>query len=758
MDRTDNLTAWLHGHIEGCDVDQVVADGRMHRFGKKKNQWYIAREVIGKDGEIVTFLYAGCWVSGEKYEVYQAADKVHATQIKEGTKILKEQLQADMARLQAEAAQEAQKIHTECPPLTTKTAYLSRKRVELQPHDDQLRYDVLGDVIYVPMHVFGHDNKPELVGYQRILPDGTKLYLSGQRTKGAFYILDTDTEANVTLFCEGFATALTLRQATGYAVVVCFTCHGLKQVVKSFQHLWPGEQYLICADDDWQTFKPVANPGRSAAQDCFVELGVPHVVPVFTGQRGPKDTDFNDLYIKEGLNVVRDQIEAALNQWALKVAPPALAPKDEPPKQELKKKPLPASGKLDANQLALNLLENMTIVTDVDGSSYAYNGVTWEFISEQVIQHLIYSLDTFSDTRRSRRMEAMSCVKAMTTVKKRIKWQHNLGFFEVPFENGVYNIQTGQLRDHRDKDYLLTVIPHKYDPEAFNSLWLECLVTWLDDSPDKAQALQQFFGYMLMSQACYKKALVLYGPSDSGKTVITNVIHHLVGLENICHISVGVMDDDRKLQPIKYKMVNIIEELPYNSLIADAGFKRLVSTNQAITIDPKYKDPEQYLPSCKHVISTNVLPMINDKTEACYNRLLLIYFANVIAKTDQDTELTAKLCNDIPGIINWALDGARDLIQNKGRFPVLEESKQILDEHKREQNPIAYWVDQHLVAQDGCTETVETLYQNFMQTHRGKMSFIQFARLLGQLGYETERTRTLLGPRRRCLKGFRYVA
>jgi putative DNA primase/helicase len=113
-------------------------------------------------------------------------------------------------------------------------------------------------------------------GLQTISPDGTKRFLSGQRNKGAVYIMDNK---GIPILCEGMATALSVRRAlkcnkTRYKLVVCFSAGNLSDMAKSYPDC------VIVADND-----PV---GIKVAQ------GYPHWVSDIQKE------DFNDAELRLG--------------------------------------------------------------------------------------------------------------------------------------------------------------------------------------------------------------------------------------------------------------------------------------------------------------------------------------------------------------------------------------------------------------------------------------------------------------------------
>jgi P4 family phage/plasmid primase-like protien len=349
------------------------------------------------------------------------------------------------------------------------------------------------------------------------------------------------------------------------------------------------------------------------------------------------------------------------------------------------------------NDMARDLIGDHVLMRDAYDNTYRYNGRYWEPISINQLKSIALRYDAPACTSERRRSETVHRVLADGSVQKgRISW-NNISGDEVPLEAGVLRIGNERLRMHSRSEFLDKAIDVDYHRGAECVEWRSCLSKWFDgdsESDLKISALQEFFGYILLNHARYKKALMIYGQPDSGKSVVVGIIRELVGDHNCCQIRVDKMDDPRALAPIKGKMVNLMTELPDDVMVADGGFKQLVSTGEAIEIDPKYQQPEIYIPTCKHVFASNSLPNINDKTAATFNRLLVVRFNNRIAKKNQDPDLHDKLCVELPGIFNWSLIGARRLVENKGRFTEIEESRQIIAEHEAEQNAVAMFVEE----------------------------------------------------------------
>lgn len=199
---------------------------------------------------------------------------------------------------------------------TGASPYLVRKGV--QAHG--VRFSA-GGWLLVPLR----DGTGKLWNLQRIAPEkpasgSDKLFLKGGRKSGLWHLVgDLDSRGPaVLLSAEGYATAATLHEATGYPVAVAFDAGNLQHVARALRQQHPGALLVVCGDDDRHTeAKDGTNPGRAKATAAAKAV---RGLAVFPEGLPPGGSDFNDLAAHvnaeqgdgAGLEAVRAIVAAAI--------------------------------------------------------------------------------------------------------------------------------------------------------------------------------------------------------------------------------------------------------------------------------------------------------------------------------------------------------------------------------------------------------------------------------------------------------------
>ena len=205
-------------------ADQIVADGALHRVRWRQDK------AGTRNGAYVLHLnghpagFAECFKRGIRFTWSAKGARLDPAE----RKAFAAQMAAERKRRQQEererhelAAKQAQAILAAARDADPEHGYLKRKGVE--PHG--LQVDA-GNRLVIPLR----DPKGTIWIVQTIAADGTKLFHRGGRKQGLFHLIGEPGDDLV--IAEGFATAASIREATGLPVVIAFDAGNLGPVAK----------------------------------------------------------------------------------------------------------------------------------------------------------------------------------------------------------------------------------------------------------------------------------------------------------------------------------------------------------------------------------------------------------------------------------------------------------------------------------------------------------------------------------------------
>ena len=300
------------------------------------------------------------------------------------------------------------------------------------------------------------------------------------------------------------------------------------------------------------------------------------------------------------------------------------------------------------------------------------------------------------------------------------------------------------------RHFATACLPIECDPDAECPLWLQTLEEILPNKSQPAdvksgtpeivdrrcRVLQQFIGWILLpNRLRLEKCLILYGSGANGKGLIMNVIRKLVGLPNISSLQLERVGGPHGLAQLLGKLVNLVSEIGRVERFEEGLLKQLIS-GDPVTINPKHQPEFTTILGLKLIYATNNLPPINDKTRGTKRKLILTPLLESF-EGREDFGRERALEAELPGILNWALEGAVDLIACGG-FVECDLCNQAATKHGLDCDPVEQWVlDRCRIVPDWEMPLVE-VYESYKDwcaaTGHGKLSITNFAAQLSSRG------------------------
>jgi putative DNA primase/helicase len=218
------------------------------------------------------------------------------------------------------------------------------------------------------------------------------------------------------------------------------------------------------------------------------------------------------------------------------------------------------------------------------------------------------------------------------------------------------------------KDFLTHQLEFSHNPIAKNELFLNYLNEVLPDK-ETQRTLQEVTGYLFIKGLKMEKIFFLYGTGANGKSVFFEVLSQVIGKDNISNYSLESLTDDKGYHRamIKEKIVNYGTDIRLTKI--DAGMFKTLASGEPIEARLPYREPFVMSEYAKLIFNVNKMDSANiEHTHGFYRRLLIIPFSQTINDVDQDKDLHKKILQDRAGVLNWIIEGAKNVIKNRNIF------------------------------------------------------------------------------------------
>lgn len=232
--------------------------------------------------------------------------------------------------------------------------------------------------------------------------------------------------------------------------------------------------------------------------------------------------------------------------------------------------------------------------------------------------------------------------------------------------------------------------------------WLAFLAQLWPSDPASIALLQEWMGYLLTPDTSQQKILTMIGPPRSGKGTIANVIGGMIGHRNVVNPTLSGMATPFGLAPLIGKPVAIIGDARISGRTDTAiVVERLLSISgqDSQTIGVKHRsDVTTRLPT-RFMIISNELPKIRDASGALAERMIFLRLTRSFLG-HEDIGLLGRLLREMPGILNWAIDGWARL-QGRGFFVPPKSAKDLAETMSKISSPMKAFLQEYCRTGEG---------------------------------------------------------
>lgn len=235
--------------------------------------------------------------------------------------------------------------------------------------------------------------------------------------------------------------------------------------------------------------------------------------------------------------------------------------------------------------------------------------------------------------------------------------------------NGIVHLRTGELRDLRPADLATQRVDVAYDPTAEAPLWdkfLRDILVTEDGQPDTELIgwMRRLIGYGISGHAREQVFAVFHGSGANGKSVLIETLSDLfeaissTAAMNTFEIKTGgsASGDIARLAGTRLVFAS---EGEVGKRISAATVKRITGEDR-ITARFLYRPEFEFRPRFLLIMASNTKAPVIDSSEGYWRRLRVVPFRRYFEPAERDATLRLRLRDEFPGILRWAIEGAKD--------------------------------------------------------------------------------------------------
>ena len=400
---------------------------------------------------------------------------------------------------------------------------------------------------------------------------------------------------------------------------------------------------------------------------------------------GRNQTLFNYILTLQSAELSNDEIKETITLLNKYVLPDSLEDSElnKILRDESFKKPVfyGKNGNFLFNKFATYLKNNFNVIK-IDEQLHIYKDGVYVDGLQAIESEMIKIIPTLTARNRS------EVLKYLYLIAPTVRGQADAKY--IPFNNGIYNIETGKLESFNPDIIVKNKIPHNYNYDAYNEA-MDAMLDRISCNDEQIRdLLEEMAGYCLYRRNELRKAFILIGDKANGKSTFLDCITNMVGEHNTSALDLKELGDRFRTAELFGKLINAGDDIGDEFIANPAIFKKVVSGDR-ITVERKGQDPFDFCNYSKFIFSANNIPRIKDKTGAVLDRLVIVPFNATFSRAsgNYDPNIKYKLRTEVAMeyLIQLALDGLKRVLDNNG-FTICQAVQDELKEYSEQNNPV----------------------------------------------------------------------
>lgn len=361
--------------------------------------------------------------------------------------------------------------------------------------------------------------------------------------------------------------------------------------------------------------------------------------------------------------------------------------------------------------LARYLAAYLAPLVHTAGGFWRYENGVWKTFPDTILAQIMVA--TMKERIQADMMSNTLKILRGLINREEDSWPNDINLINV--KNGMLDIQAMRLLPHDPSYGSRTQLPVNYQSDAFSLRWWEFLKEIFpeDELYAKKGLMQQFFGYCLLRDCRYQKALFMYGTGANGKSTVLDVLQAMVGRENTSSLSLADLTQRFKAQFLRDKLINLATETNTRDPLATELLKAIIS-GDPITAEQKYGEQFQFRPYAKFITAMNDAPVIPDKSYGFGRRIVVLTFEKRFTDEEIKPRMSDYLIEEVEGVFNWAVEGLKILLKKDG-FLIPEAVNKATSDFMETLNPLLIFVTEMCEVHDAVSVPTIELWECYAE-------------------------------------------
>lgn len=296
----------------------------------------------------------------------------------------------------------------------------------------------------------------------------------------------------------------------------------------------------------------------------------------------------------------------------------------------------------------------------------------------------------------------------------------NAGVNELCVANGMLNLRTGAMRPHSAADLNTKITDIPYDPKATCPTWLDYLQRALKGNQEVIDYVQRAIGYTLTGRTDDQIFFICDGSGSTGKSTFINTMQRLMG-DYYCKVATrtflegGFKKSASDATPDLVKLPGargvFCSEAKPDDFFDLERIKEFTGDTQ-MNVRALFKAEESFVPVGKLWMFLNDLPQFKNTGDgSMLRRIVRIRFNQIFANKGEQhwvpgamakmPNLAKRLEKEMPGILAWAVEGAKAYYANRGMGEMPEVCKVASKQYADDNDLLAGFVADAIEIVDG---------------------------------------------------------